>query len=77
LKSSALKFFPGSQEYEDNAKKEIYENITRNFDIFEFLDNENGVQPSVIDRKNLGNTPATYGLPPEIDDMSDDLEFHI
>ena len=69
---------PGSQEYEEHTKKEIYENITRNFDIFEFLDNDNNpLQQSIIDRKNMGNTPATYGLAADGDEMSDDLEFHI
>lgn len=26
------------QEYEEHVKRQVYENITRNFDIFEFLD---------------------------------------
>jgi hypothetical protein len=26
------------QDYDDRVKKQVYENLTRNFDIFEFLD---------------------------------------
>ena len=26
------------QDYDERVKKKVYENITRNFDIFEFLD---------------------------------------
>lgn len=30
------------QEYEEHVKKQVYENLTRNFDIFEFLDDNAG-----------------------------------
>ena len=75
--NTAQRFLPDQQEREENAKREIYENITKNFDIFEFLEDENANSQPVLDKQTIGTTPATYGLAAADDEMSDDLEFHI
>ena len=50
-------------------KRVVYENITRNFDIFEFLDDNNEIR---AEANNLSKIQA----PNEGDDeLSDELEF--
>lgn len=51
-------------------KRAVYENITRNFDIFEFLDDNNEIR--------AGASQNNAHLPNDGDDeMSDELEFEI
>ncbi len=50
------------KEREENAKRQIYENITKNFDIFEFLEDDNGITQPIVSKDSIGTTPATYGL---------------
>jgi hypothetical protein len=63
---------PLHQTNQDNEsiKRAVYENITKNFDIFEFLENENNTMQS----KN-GNTKNDIDF--GNDEMSDELEFEI
>jgi len=56
-------------EFDERVKRAVYENITRNFDIFEFLD-EN------ISRGKNDVTNA-QGVNEGDDEMSDELEFEI
>ena len=53
----------------EKMKRAIYENITKNFDIFEFLDNEQ----QTIQSKKGANTKNENGD----EEMSDELEFEI
>ena len=52
-------------------KRVVYENITRNFDIFEFLDDNNEIRAGATNQSKIQ-------APNEGDDeMSDELEFEI
>jgi len=52
-------------------KRVVYENITRNFDIFEFLDDNNEIRAGTTNQSKIQ-------APNEGDDeMSDELEFQI
>ena len=57
---------------EEHQKQIIYDKITRNFDIFEFLEDENNTASKAGDKKLAG----AVGDEGE-HELSDDLEFHI
>lgn len=63
---------PRSKETAENMKRAVYESITKNFDVFEFLDKDphNNTLPNdaKISKKTNGGVEA---------DLSDELEFEI
>lgn len=52
-------------------KREVYENITKNFDVFEFLDKEDPANTLPNEKVAKPNSGV------EGDDLSDELEFEI
>lgn len=54
----------------ERMKRAVYENITKNFDIFEFLENE---QANMHGKKGNVKHDLEYGD----DELSDELEFEI
>ena len=61
-----------SQDIDERIRRAVYDNITRNFDIFEFIESNN--EPHAIQHPNEGDDEMSDGLEFQIDDDDHRLE---